>query len=126
MLLPAGVWDVDNVLEATYAAEGQVPSDYKPYTLNIEVQDELGVLNQVRPEQSESGVRHERGAASHLIDFRVSAPFLLAPPSTEEREARYAGATASCTQKEGGREESARGWHVAAAKTDAVVVVVDC
>ncbi|KXZ55405.1 hypothetical protein GPECTOR_3g57 [Gonium pectorale] len=42
-----GVWDVDNVLEATYAAEGQVPSDFKPYTLNIEVQDVPGVLNQL-------------------------------------------------------------------------------
>ncbi|GIL65664.1 hypothetical protein Vafri_19194 [Volvox africanus] len=43
----SGVWDVDNVLEATYASQGQVPTDYKAYTLNIEVQDKPGVLNQV-------------------------------------------------------------------------------
>ncbi|GFR48177.1 hypothetical protein Agub_g10025 [Astrephomene gubernaculifera] len=41
-----GVWDVDNVLEPTYA-QGQVSPDFKPYTLNIEVQDVPGVLNQV-------------------------------------------------------------------------------
>ncbi|EFJ50333.1 hypothetical protein VOLCADRAFT_73781 [Volvox carteri f. nagariensis] len=43
----SGVWDADNVLAATYAAKGEVPSDFKSYTLNIEVQDVPGVLNQV-------------------------------------------------------------------------------
>lgn len=40
-----GVWDVENLLEATYT--NQVPSGFKPYTLSIEVQDVPGVLNQV-------------------------------------------------------------------------------
>ncbi|GLC33867.1 hypothetical protein PLESTB_000812700 [Pleodorina starrii] len=42
-----GVWDVDNVLEPTYAGSQAPSSDFRPYTLNIEVQDVPGVLNQV-------------------------------------------------------------------------------
>ncbi|KAG2496612.1 hypothetical protein HYH03_005433 [Edaphochlamys debaryana] len=41
-----GVWDVDNVLEATYSG-GELPADIRAYTLSIEVQDVPGVLNQV-------------------------------------------------------------------------------
>ena len=37
----AGVWDVDNVLEATFAR-----GDFEPHTLSIEVEDVPGVLNQ--------------------------------------------------------------------------------
>jgi acetolactate synthase-1/3 small subunit len=40
-----GVWEVDNILEATYQAD---PSQcFSAYTLSIEVQDVPGVLNQV-------------------------------------------------------------------------------
>lgn len=46
-----GVWDVKDVLDATYAGSSTGPdgqgTDFKPYTLNIEVQDVPGVLNQV-------------------------------------------------------------------------------
>ena len=40
-LADAGVWDVDNVLEATFAR-----GDFEPHTLSIEVEDVPGVLNQ--------------------------------------------------------------------------------
>ncbi len=40
-ILP-GVWDVSNVLEATYQK-----GDFEPHTLSIEVEDVPGVLNQV-------------------------------------------------------------------------------
>lgn len=39
-----GVWEVDNILEATYSATS---GDYEAHTLSIEVQDVPGVLNQV-------------------------------------------------------------------------------
>lgn len=43
----AGVWQVENVLDAadapTYAGE------FEPHTLSIEVEDRPGVLNQVWP-----------------------------------------------------------------------------
>ena len=38
----AGVWDVSNVLEATFQK-----GDFEPHTLSIEVEDVPGVLNQV-------------------------------------------------------------------------------
>ena len=38
----AGVWDVDNVLEATTYVGA-----FEPHTLSIEVEDVPGVLNQV-------------------------------------------------------------------------------
>ena len=40
--LLAGVWDVSNVLEATFQK-----GDFEPHTLSIEVEDVPGVLNQV-------------------------------------------------------------------------------
>ena len=40
--LLAGVWDVSNVLEASFQK-----GDFEPHTLSIEVEDVPGVLNQV-------------------------------------------------------------------------------
>ena len=40
--ISTGVWDVSNVLEATYQK-----GDFEPHTLSIEVEDVPGVLNQV-------------------------------------------------------------------------------
>lgn len=42
VLYNAGVWDVDNVLEATFQT-----GEFEPHTLSIEVEDVPGVLNQV-------------------------------------------------------------------------------
>lgn len=39
---PAGVWDVSNVLDATFQQGA-----FEPHTLSIEVEDVPGVLNQV-------------------------------------------------------------------------------
>lgn len=41
-----GPWNVRNVLDAAYS-EAASESPYNAYTLNIEVQDKPGVLNQV-------------------------------------------------------------------------------
>mmetsp|Transcript_22816 Transcript_22816/g.49996 ORF Transcript_22816/g.49996 Transcript_22816/m.49996 type:complete len:481 (+) Transcript_22816:35-1477(+) len=41
---PAGVWEVENILDATY---GENPAEFEAHTLSIEVQDVSGVLNQV-------------------------------------------------------------------------------
>lgn len=43
---PAAWWNVQNVLDAAYSGEA-AQSPYDAYTLNIEVQDKPGVLNQV-------------------------------------------------------------------------------
>lgn len=43
----AGVWQVENVLDAADASAHA--GEFEPHTLSIEVEDRPGVLNQARP-----------------------------------------------------------------------------
>lgn len=43
-----GVWEVENILEATYSKETSQSPEFEAHTLSIEVQDVPGILNQVR------------------------------------------------------------------------------
>ena len=60
-LADAGVWDVENVLEATFAR-----GDFEPHTLSIEVEDVPGVLNQASLPYSNSHLQQALQIATPL------------------------------------------------------------
>ena len=49
----AGVWQVENVLDAADASAHA--GEFEPHTLSIEVEDRPGVLNQARPANDLTG-----------------------------------------------------------------------
>ena len=61
-----GVWDVSNVLEATFHQ-----GEFEPHTLSIEVEDVPGVLNQVRV------ILHLHDQAPDVLTLQCAAQCLL-------------------------------------------------
>ena len=70
--LLTGVWDVSNVLEATFQK-----GDFEPHTLSIEVEDVPGVLNQV----SSAAYAVSGSSSGHLLNCSISRSCRSAYPA---------------------------------------------
>ena len=67
----AGVWQVENVLDAADAPA--YTGEFEPHTLSIEVEDRPGVLNQARPANDVQHLSGESPSLTSLVHFPSSA-----------------------------------------------------